>query len=79
MLCISAYEYVVNDAKMITMFAVYLQASGFSSQSSEHGSSPDVDIVSLFSKVGCHRAGVYFLQQFEVHHVYPLFLQRGQY
>ena len=34
--CIRAYEYVVGEAKMTKIFAVYLQASGFLSQSSEY-------------------------------------------
>ena len=36
MWCISAYEYVVGEAKIIKIFAVYLQPSGFPSQSSEY-------------------------------------------
>ena len=31
-----AYEYVVGGAKMTRIFAVYIQASGFPSQSSEY-------------------------------------------
>ena len=34
--CISAYEYVVGEAKMIKIFAAYLQAYGFPNQSSEY-------------------------------------------
>ena len=33
---ISAYEYVVDETKMTKIFAVYIQASGFPSQSSEY-------------------------------------------
>ena len=29
MLCISAYEYVVGEAKMVKIVAIYFQASGF--------------------------------------------------
>ena len=59
MWCISAYEYVVSEAKMTKIFAVYLQASGFPSQSSEYafeccreqlgryGISPDVDLAAF--------------------------------
>ena len=36
MWCISGYEYVVGEAKMTKIFAVYLQASGFPSHSSEY-------------------------------------------
>ena len=36
MWCISAYEYAVGEAKMTKIFAVYLQVSGFTSQSSEY-------------------------------------------
>ena len=36
MWCISAYEYVVGEAKMTKIFAVYLQASGFPSQTWEY-------------------------------------------
>ena len=36
MWCISAYKYVVGEAKMSKIFAVYFQASGFPSQSSEY-------------------------------------------
>ena len=97
MWCISAYEYVAGEAKMIKIFAVYLQASGFPSQSSEYVfeccreqlrrygillsySSPDVDRVALFVWVNCHGAvGVDFLQEFDVHIFYLLFLNRGQY
>ena len=43
-------------------------------------SSPDVDIVAFFVYVDCHRAvGVDFLQEFDVHIFYPLFLKQGQY
>ena len=64
MLCISAYEYVIGEAKMTKIFAVYLQASGFpisrrkmissaAEQIGRHGislsySSPDVDFVAFF-------------------------------
>ena len=36
MWCISAYEYVVGEAKMTKIFAVYFQVSGFPSQPSEY-------------------------------------------
>ena len=36
MWCISADEFVVGEAKMTKIFAVCLQASGFTSQSSEY-------------------------------------------
>ena len=36
MWCTSAYKNVVGEAKMTEIFAVYLQASGFQSQSSEY-------------------------------------------
>ena len=36
MWCISACGYVVGETKMTKIFAVYLQASGFTSQSSEY-------------------------------------------
>ena len=35
MWCISAYVYVVGEAKMTKIFTVYLQACGFPSQSSD--------------------------------------------
>ena len=97
MWCISAYEHVVGEANMTKIFAVYLQASGFPSLSSEYAlkyyrkqlgqcdislsySSPDVDLVAFFVYVDCHRAVcVYFLQEFDVHMFYTLFLKRGQY
>ena len=94
MWCISAYEYVVGEAKMTKIFVIYFQASGFPSQLSEYAfeccreqlgrsgislsySSPDVDLVAFFVWVDCHRAvGVYFLQEFDVHIFYPMFLKR---
>ena len=97
MWCISAYDYVVGEAKMTKIFAVYLQASCFPSQWSEYAfefcreqlgrcgislsySSPGVDLVAFFVYVDCHRAvGVDFLQEFDVHILYPLFLKRGWY
>ena len=36
MWCISAYDYAVGEVKITEIFAVYLQASGFPSQSSEY-------------------------------------------
>ena len=36
MWCVSTYEYVVSEARMTKIFAIYLQASGFPSQSSEY-------------------------------------------
>ena len=76
---------------MTKIFAVYLQATGFPNQSSEYafgccreqlgryGFSHDVGLVALFVQVDCHRVvGVDFLQEFDVHIFYPLFLERGQ-
>ena len=91
---ISANEYVGGEAKLTKIFALYLQASGFPTQSSEYAfewcrkqlgrygislsySSPDVDLVTFFVYVDyCHRTvGVHFLQEFDVHIFYPLFLR----
>ena len=36
MWCICAYEYVVSEAKMTKIFAIYLQASDLQNQSSEY-------------------------------------------
>ena len=36
MLCINPYQYVADEAKITKIFAVYRQASGFPSQSSEY-------------------------------------------
>ena len=42
--------------------------------------SPGVDLVAFFVYVDCHRTvGVDFLQEFEVHIFYSMFLKRGQY
>ena len=96
MWCISAYEYVVGEAKITKIFAVYLQTSGFPSQSSEYVfeccleqlgrycislsyTSPGVDLVAFFVHVDCHRAvGVNFVQKFDAHIFYLLFLKRDQ-
>ena len=62
MWCFSAYEYVVGEAKMTKIFSIYLQASGFPSQTLEYAfewyreqlgismsySSPDADLVGFF-------------------------------
>ena len=87
MWCISAYEYVVSEEKMTKIFAVYLQPSGFPSQSSNMLSSAAVD--SLGDMVSsCYTLILMLILlfplymwtvMFDVHILHPLFLKRGQY
>ena len=79
---------------MTKIFAVYLQASGFASQSSEYAFEcghkqlgrygiPLLMLILLLSlcrwTVIDRAVSVDFLQEFDVRIFYPLFLKRGQY